>query len=114
MNNYAYLHRLFIYVFILIISGCSISSHYGVDPPDWDYKCPEFVSEEDNEYCHDYAYDKASHVLHDTASDGFSNTAILLGPFGIFGAAAYVSEKEDWVYEDAFKECLREKGYGLD
>jgi hypothetical protein len=109
-----HLHRLFIGAAIVICAGCSITSHYGVDPPEWDYKCPEFVTEADNEYCHECAYDKASHVLQDTAgSDAFSNTAILLGPFGILGGAAYVSEKEDWVYEDAFKECLRDKGYDL-
>ena len=78
--SYTHLHRLFIGAAIVICAGCSITSHYGVDPPEWDYKCPEFVTEADNEYCHEYAYDKASHVLQDTAgSDAFSNTAILLG-----------------------------------
>lgn len=113
MDNYANLNRLFIGAAIVICAGCSITSHYGADPPDWDYKCPEYVSEEDNDCCHGYAYDKASHVMHDTATDGFSNTAILLGPFGVLGGAAYISEKEDWVYEDAFKECLRERGYEI-
>jgi hypothetical protein len=113
MNNYVSIHGLCICAAIFIISGCSITSHYGADPPDWDYKCPDFVSQEDNEYCHDHAYDAASNVMRETASDGFSNTAILLGPFGVLGGAAYISEKEDWVYEEAFKECLRERGYDI-
>jgi hypothetical protein len=92
MNNYVSIHGLCICAAIFIISGCSITSHYGADPPDWDYKCPDFVSQEDNEYCHDHAYDAASNVMRETASDGFSNTAILLGPFGVLGGAAYISE----------------------
>lgn len=113
MDNYARFHGLIIGVAVLAISGCTVTSHYGPDPPEWDYKCPEFVSDEDNKYCHDYAYEKASHVFQETATDSFTNTATLLGPFGVFGGFAYISEKEDWVYEDAFKECLRERGYDI-
>jgi hypothetical protein len=32
----------------------------------------------------------------------------------VLGAAAYVSENEDNVYEDAMKKCLRERGYDPD
>jgi hypothetical protein len=100
---------------IIVCAGCSITSHYGADPPDWDYECPEFVSATDKEYCHDYAYEAARHVMHDVAgSEAFSNTAIMLGPFGVLGAAAYVSEQEDNAYEEAMLECLRERGYQLD
>jgi len=53
--------------------------------------------------------------MADTAgSKTFSNTATMLGPFGVLGAAAYVSEKEDNVYEGAMKKCLRERGYDPD
>jgi hypothetical protein len=115
MVRSAHLFHFSIGAIIFICAGCSITSHYGADPPDWDYKCPKIVTESDREYCHEYAYQEASHVMHDVAgSDAFSNTAIMLGPFGVLGAAAYVSEQEDDVYEEAMKECLREKGYDLD
>ena len=116
MNRYQHWFLSVSFIMLSFVGGgCSITSHYGADPPEWDYKCPDYVSAADRDYCHQYAYDAARHVMADTAgSKTFSNTATMLGPFGVLGAAAYVSEKEDNVYEDAMKKCLRDRGYDPD
>ncbi len=98
-----------------LVSACTISGHFGENPPDWDYEPPDSIAEPDKEFCHNYAYSKAGERGRELASSkSMNNTAMLTGGLGAFGVMAYISEQEDVTYEKSMKECLQEKGYDLD
>ena len=95
-----------------LVSACTFSSHFGKNPPDWDYEPPNNIAELDEKFCHNFAFNKARERSRElTNSKSMNTTAMLTGGLGVF---AYISAQEDVTYEKSMKECLQEKGYDLD
>ena len=104
--------KMLLAVTAVLVSACTFSSHFGKNPPDWDYEPPDNIAGLDKKFCDDYAFNKASKRSRElTNSKSMNTTAMLTGGLGVF---AYISAQEDVAYEKSMKECLHEKGYDLD
>ena len=95
---------------IPLLASCGMGSHFGVEPKEFRYKPPDYVSQHHKQECKTEAKSAAFRASYEFSQTG-ETMSYIFGGAGALGSFMAVYEKEEAAYRDAFEQCLKQNNY---